>query len=222
MDSIELALKELKLSDNPNISAIAKVYNVDRSVLSRRFNGVTQSAAVARQKQQLLHPQQEQDLVKYINKLTDRGIPPTTAMVRNFAEQFAGPRPGNLWTQRFVERHSHELDKGYLDTFEAQRRGADSRKQYEYYFNLIRRKIEEHGILQSNCYNIDEKGIALGQMSKHHRIFNRGAVEKGRVIGAAEPTNREWITILATICADRTWIPPGVIFVGKTGNIQTS
>jgi hypothetical protein len=36
MNLIEAALKELTLLDKPNISAITKVYNIDRSTLSRR------------------------------------------------------------------------------------------------------------------------------------------------------------------------------------------
>ena len=37
MDVIELALKELRLLNNLNISAIIKLYNIDRFILSRRY-----------------------------------------------------------------------------------------------------------------------------------------------------------------------------------------
>jgi hypothetical protein len=86
MDPIELALKDLRLSDKPNITATVKVYNVDRSNLSRRFNNVTNLQPMCHKNKQLLCRQQEQDLVNYINKLTDKGLLPTTAIVRNFAE----------------------------------------------------------------------------------------------------------------------------------------
>jgi hypothetical protein len=59
-------------------------------------------------------------------------------------------------------------------------------------------------------------------MKKHHRIFNKDAVQKKRVLGSNQPGIREWITILATICADDSWLPPAIIFAGKTGNIQTT
>jgi transposase-like protein len=85
MDSIEAALKDLKLQDGKNISAVAKLHGVDRSTLSRRWNGVTNPAKVYHQSRQLLYPQQEKDLVGYINQLTEKGIPLTPAMVRNFA-----------------------------------------------------------------------------------------------------------------------------------------
>ena len=222
MEPIELALKDLSLQDKPNVSTTANKYNVNRSTLSRRFNNQTNPTKRATQKSQLLHPQQEKDLVIFINKKTEQGIPPTTAMVRNCAEQLAQKRPGNSWCQRFVDRHSDILSKGFLSTIDSQRKGADSKRQYELYFNLVQQKIAQYSILQSNTYNMDEKGFSLGSMNKHHRIFNRIAVDRHRIIGATEPGNREWITILATICADGTWIPPGIIFAGKAGNLQTT
>jgi hypothetical protein len=51
---------------------------------------------------------------------------------------------------------------------------------------------------------MDEKGFSLGKMNKHHRIFNRATVEKKQILGANQPGNREWITIIASICADLT------------------
>jgi hypothetical protein len=74
MDPIELALADLNLQDKTNISDTAKRYNVDRSTLSRRFNLVTKPATIQYQQQQVLTVQQEQDLVEYINRLTEKGI----------------------------------------------------------------------------------------------------------------------------------------------------
>jgi hypothetical protein len=47
------------------------------------------------QNQQHLTLTQEKELVQYINELTEKGIPPTVAMVRNFAEDIVGKRPGD-------------------------------------------------------------------------------------------------------------------------------
>ena len=69
---------------------------------------------------------------------------------------------------------------------------------------------------------MDEKGFSLGSMNKHHRIFNRIVVDRHRIIRVTELGNREWITILAIICADGTWIPLGIIFASKAGNLQTT
>ena len=93
IDSIEAALKDLKLQDGKNISTVTKLHRVDRSTLSRRWNGVTNLAKVYHQSRQLLNPQQEKDLVRYISQLTEKGLPPTLAMVRNFAQDICGKMP---------------------------------------------------------------------------------------------------------------------------------
>ena len=69
---------------------------------------------------------------------------------------------------------------------------------------------------------MDEKGFSLGTMTKQYRIFTKEAVQRKRVLGHSQDGNREWITILATICADGTWCPPAIIFAGKTEYCQDS
>ena len=219
---MEAALKDLNLQDKKNISKVANLHGVDRSTLSRRFNGVTNPAKVKHQKQQLLTPQQEKDLVRYINQLTEIGIPPTVAMVRNFARDIAGKRPGNGWSQRFCKRHQDILESGYLSYIDRQRKHADRVDSYEYYFALVKRKITDYNVEPQNIYNMDEKGFSLGTMTKQYRIFTKEAVKKNRVLGHSQDSNREWITILATICADSTWCPPAIIFSGKTPYLQDS
>ena len=98
IEPIEAALQDLNLQDKPNISATAKLHNVERSTLSRRWNGVTNSTQMKHQNQQLLQPQQEADLIKHINELTEKGIPPTTSMVCNFAKEFSRKEPGKNWS----------------------------------------------------------------------------------------------------------------------------
>ena len=98
MDAIEAALEDLKLLDTKNISTVAKLHKVQRSTLSRRWRGVTNPAKIKHQNQLLLTVQQEKDLVQYINKLTEKGIPPTPAIVRNFVRDIAGKRPRRDWS----------------------------------------------------------------------------------------------------------------------------
>lgn len=222
MDSIDAALQELKLQDKPNISATAKAYNIDRSTLSRRFNGVAQSKTIQAENSRFLTPKQERDLVQYISTLTERGTCPTPAMVATFARDIAGKEPGRSWSHRFCKRHQDILSSGYLSNIDQNRKNADTERWYRFYFDLISKKIQQYGILPGNMYNIDEKGFLIGIMKKAFRIFNKQAVKSGRVLGNNQDSNREWVTILATICADGTWIPPAIIYAGKTGLLQDS
>ena len=86
--AIELALDDLKLQKKPNYSATARKFGVEHTTLAKRFKGKTVSRAIANSEhRQHLTMDQEKVLVEYINKLTDRGMPPTTQIVRNLVEK---------------------------------------------------------------------------------------------------------------------------------------
>ena len=85
MASIEAALADLALQDSPNYAKTARKFNINRSTLSRRHRGITGSIKEGRQITSILSNQQEKKLISYINKLTERGIPPTNTIIRVFA-----------------------------------------------------------------------------------------------------------------------------------------
>ena len=68
---------------------IAKKYGCSRVALSKRHQGLSTSRATYYENQRAIHPQQEQELLQYIKRLTRQGLPPTRAMMRNFGSQVA-------------------------------------------------------------------------------------------------------------------------------------
>ena len=90
--SLELALAEIaQLGPCEKIpyTKIAKKYGVVRSTLTRRHQGNTRPREEVSAEQQTINPQQEEDLVRYIEELTERRLPPTRDMIRNFASSVA-------------------------------------------------------------------------------------------------------------------------------------
>jgi hypothetical protein len=67
---------------------------------------------------------------------------------------------------------------------------------------------------------MDEKGFLIGELQKLKRIFTRKYFASGKLLGAGQDGNREWVTILACICMDGTYLPPSVIYQALSGNIQ--
>ena len=107
---------------------------------------------------------------------------------------------------RWLAVFKNELQTGYLLPIDAARKKADSVLYYSLYFKLLGRKITEYNIQLENMYNIDEKGFLIGFLKKVKRVFSKDAFTKGRVQNVSQDGNREWITILATICADRLYL----------------
>jgi transposase len=91
------------------ITEIADRHGVVRSTLSRRWRGLTGPRSEGYAQQQLLNPQQEDELVRYIRGLTAKSLPPTKHMVRNFASEISGVYIGEAWVTRFLHRHHEAL-----------------------------------------------------------------------------------------------------------------
>lgn len=68
---------------------------------------------------------------------------------------------------------------------------------------------------------MDEKGFAIGVINKTSRVVNIKMLKQGRIKGAGQDGNRSWVLIIASICADGTYLPCGVIFKGS-GGLQES
>jgi hypothetical protein len=222
MDPIDLALSELALYDKPNYSAVSKKFQVDRTTLSRRHRAVTHSAAIEQQNRQLLSPIQERTLIRHLNTLTERGLPPTPAIVRNLAAELAQKEPGSNWSSRFVRRHQNDLTSRYLVPLDSDRFNAESNREFIYWFEGLQHKIEQYSILPENIYNMDEKGFLIGLLTKSRRIFTKAANSTKKEVRNRQDGSREWITVIGTICADGSSLPPALIYQAVTGNLQDS
>ena len=181
MDQIERAMADLRLQDKPNIQATANKFNIDRTTLSRHWRGVQRSKEDGYDSQRLIDTAQSQALIKYINDLTERGLPPTNHMVRTFASHIAGRLPGPHWTSRWVKAHNGQLKSAYLCTIDSTRKKADSALYYSLYFELLARKIAEYNIQPQNMYNVDEKGFLIGYLQKTKRVFTKSAFDAGQI-----------------------------------------
>lgn len=103
--TIEEALAELDaLNSNEDIcyAEIAKRHSVARSTLSRKHRGISGSRAEAGLARCNLQPEQEAELVKYTEKLTERKLPPARKIVKIYASNIAGHPVSKSWVTRFL------------------------------------------------------------------------------------------------------------------------
>jgi hypothetical protein len=84
MAAIDDAIAAIELrepGEHFSYRAIATQFGVDCTTLSRRHRGCQTSQEAQRTQQQKLNPQQEEELVRYIEDLTKRALPPTREMI---------------------------------------------------------------------------------------------------------------------------------------------
>jgi hypothetical protein len=224
MEPIQEAINEIE-SRAPGASfsyrQISKKYGVDRTTLSRRHQGIRRSNAAAHEQQQLLNPQQEEELVRYIEKCTRRGLPPTREMVKNFAETIAKREPSDSWVTRFLHRQNNDLLTKWTTNIDRNRHQADSYSKYRLYFDLLHSKMREYNVDARNTYNMDEKGFFVGIATRTKRVFSKAAYLSKERTAAIQDGNREWVTLLACVCASGDALPPALVYQGKSG-IQSS
>src|SRR6195952_4613682 len=81
MDPMNAALDELRSQSAPPLAIVARKYGITRSVLSKRFHGKAVSKELKTENDRALNNQQEQQLISWIQRQSDRCLPPTPALV---------------------------------------------------------------------------------------------------------------------------------------------
>jgi hypothetical protein len=103
---IEEAIADLRSQDRPNVKGTTEKYKIARKTLDDRWKGksVSKQEDISTNRQCLTNSQ-EKALISIINSLTDRNMPPTSAIVKNLAEEIRGCAVGKNWIASFVRRH---------------------------------------------------------------------------------------------------------------------
>ena len=209
-------------SSPPLLDQDAHTVKLHRTTLARRAKGEIQSRRDYREKCGLLSRAQQEQLLKYIDDLTRRGLPPNHHNVRTFAFNICGVWPGKNWASRFVQQHREIITSQYLLGFDISRKRADNWWLVNQFFIIVQEKWKQYKYAPYNVYNMDEKGFLLGILQKMRRIFTRAWQEQGKLLGMAQDGSRTWITLVACICADGTSLPSALIYPASSGGIQDS
>ena len=82
--------------------------------------------------------EQERDLIKYINVLTDKGIPLTPAIICTFIFDIIKYKVSKNFIGSFIKKYAYELDSKYLELIDLARKKANSYYFYNKYFEIVK------------------------------------------------------------------------------------
>jgi transposase-like protein len=176
MCPIQDAIEEIEscAPDTPySYRALATKHGCSRSTLSRKHQMKTKDYAGANPERINLSPQQELELVKYIEGLSTVGLSRTRAIIRNFGTYIAKKPCSERWVSRFLKRNSDNLTIKFSKGMDRNRHVADSGDKYQLYFELLHSKIREYDIDPRYIYNIDEKGFLISILARLKRVFSK-------------------------------------------------
>ena len=212
---LTLAIHATKRDAKITYRTAAKVYDASRSTLGHRLNG-RPSRRDCEPNSKKLTKQEEEVLLEYILELDLRGFPPSKVSVQAMADsllQEKGSKPaGKCWTDRFIQRHP-ELKVRMTRGYDRQRALNEDPEVINQWFLLVRNMKEKYGILDQDTYNFDETGFMMGIITSQSVVT--GSERRGGKRKVVQQGNREWATVIETICADGTALPPYVILAGK-------
>ena len=211
-ESMQQALVAIRAGDS--IHRAAELYGVPRSTLQGRVHGsVTREQANS--DQQALSKEQESHLVTWATVQAKLGLPPTYLQVRQAAQRIlraAGSEKklGKNWITEFIRRnHSIKAVKG-MHIKKARIEAITPDKIKEFFEILSQDPII--GVRPANRYNMDETGIMEG-MRTAQKVIAPSSTKK---VWIKQQKRNTWTTIIECVSAEGNYLPPVVIWQGKS------
>ena len=136
---IAAAIAAIRSGEIKDYSKAAAKFNVDCTTILKQICGLTKSRKDANSFwRQCLTNAEEETLIAHINKLTDRGMPLTSSIVQNLAEEIRGAKVGKNWTGQFIQRHKNRLKSLYLRNIDNLHVTADYALMFTLFFALVK------------------------------------------------------------------------------------
>lgn len=200
-------------------SRTGKRIKLDHNTLSRWEKGGTSLTDHNAAKSWLTHEEQLV-IVEYVLEMARRGFPLSPKRLQEHAEKILRARLGDTfreeglgknWATRFITKHHEKIGMYWSSSLDSSRGRAVNPITKAEYFDLLKSIREEYNIPDELVYGADETGIQTGIGIRERVIGPAGS----KIQHQQRNGNRENITVLPTICADGTTIPPTVIFKGE-------
>ncbi|KAL2697510.1 hypothetical protein AAEP93_011414 [Penicillium crustosum] len=212
-----LAIKAIKNGRFTSVAAAARSFEVPRSTLQDRMKGITSWSDI-RATGHKFTQLEEESIQDWLISMDHRGAALTIAILRDMANLLLEHRGDHTpqtvsknWPTQYIKRHP-ELSSRFSRRYDYKRALMEDPNTIIEWFKLVKKTIAQYGITSDDIYNFDESGFAMG-VSATTKVITQSFYTGRR--GVLQPSNREWVTVIETICASGRALPPYVIFKGK-------
>jgi hypothetical protein len=122
-----------------------------------------------------------------------------------------GEPVGQHWAERFVTR-SPELKMAFNRAKDRQRILQEDPEIIGAWFKLVEGTKAKYGVHDNDVHNFDETGFQMGVIGSMKVVT--GAERRARP-ELVQPGDREWVTVVQSICAAGYATPPFIIYKGR-------
>ncbi|EED15788.1 pogo transposable element, putative [Talaromyces stipitatus ATCC 10500] len=211
---ILLAISDLQNGRIQRVAQAARIYEIPRTTLQDRLNGIQQRSLV-RANSHKLTQYEEESLVKWVLDLDRRGLPPRHSLVREMANyilsQHGKPQVGKNWITKLIKRRP-EIDSKFARKYNYERAKCKDPKIIQEHFDRVQAAISEYGILPEDIFNFDETSFAMGLCATAKVITGSDRYAQPKLL---QPGNREWVTAIEATNSTGWAVPSYVIFKAK-------
>lgn len=211
---LNLALQALQKDKILSLRAVSKIYNIDRTTLSRRRAGKPARYDIPANSRKLTNLE-EKAIVKHIIELSTRFFPPRLRDVEDMANQLWRTRDaspvGKLWATNFIKRQP-ELRTRFARRYDYQRAKYEDPEVISAWFRLVWNVKAKYSILDEDIYNFDETGFMMGIIFPRMVITTSDGRSKAKL---SQPGNLEWATVIQAVNASGWAIPPFIILAAQ-------
>jgi hypothetical protein len=215
---ILLAIKAIKNQEISSIREAARRFDVPRATLQDRLRGY-QFRHEARANSHKLTQTEEESLIQWILSMDLRGNPPRPSLAKDMANLLLAsrgttppPTVGVNWVSNFIKRYEDTIASRFSRRYDYQRAQCEDPTVIKEWFDSVQRVVTQYGIADEDIFNFDETGFAMG-LTATAKVITRAEYYGRRSM--LQPGNREWVTVIESICAEGWALPPYVIFKGK-------
>lgn len=223
MENVSKALVDIK-SNVLTVMAASRKYNIPRSTLIDRLNGVHTKVYGS---STVLTNEQEKKLAEWIILCARSGYPKSKSqIIRTAAElsnlnskKFLKSKPSTGWFQKFVKRHPNVTNRKPEPLGKAS--ASITSEDLRTYFDLIKKQFDESG--QSDLlykpekwWNVDETGFDMNPTPLN--VYAGKGAKTVHIIESGDPKAN--ITCTYAVCADGRYIPPLVTFKEAFSNLD--
>ena len=211
---ILLALHAFKQGQIRSLQAAARTYDVPYPTLRKRYRGKPARRDCIPNNRKL-SCSEESVLVQYILDLDSRGFPPRFAAVEDMANLLLADHGatcvGRNWTRNFINQRP-EIKSMFNRKHDYQRLLCQDPEAINDWFQRVRNIITKYGITEEDIHNFDESGFLMGVITTAKVVTG---AESRNHLKAAQPGNREWVTVIQGINSQGWIIPPFIILSGQ-------
>jgi hypothetical protein len=189
---------------------------ISYSTILRHYNG-GRTMSDFNSSKSFLNNEEQEEILGYLALMSARGFPLThrrlreviDSIIKNRDPEFKGV--GKKYTSRFVKAHADRISSYWTSPLDDCRARAVNPHTIKAWFDLLEQILIEFDIQPHTTWGADETGFGIGVGLTERVLGIKGQKNQYRQRSGV----RENVTVMVTIGADGTSIPPLVIFRGQ-------